>query len=51
MDPHECARQMIRAIESRKFEVTIGGKETLGVWVKRLAPSLFTRLIQKAKVV
>jgi dehydrogenase/reductase SDR family protein 7B len=45
-----CARQIIRAVEKEKEEVNIGGKETLGIYVKRFLPSFFSRIIRKAKV-
>ena len=50
MDPHQCARQMISAIESGKEEVNIGGKETFGVLIKRFFPTLFSRMIRSMKV-
>ncbi|MBS1960045.1 MAG: SDR family oxidoreductase [Bdellovibrionales bacterium] len=50
MEPRECARRMIAAIQARKYEATVGGKETLGVLLKRFLPGLFTRMIYKAKV-
>jgi len=50
MSAEECARQIIRAVEKEKEEVNIGGKETMGIYVKRFIPSLFSRIIRKAKV-
>lgn len=50
MSPANCAEKMITAIEKHKEEVYIGGKETYGVWLKRWAPNLFSRLMRKAKV-
>ncbi|MDX9846686.1 MAG: SDR family NAD(P)-dependent oxidoreductase [Tenuifilaceae bacterium] len=43
----ECARQYIRAIERRKPEKLIGGKELLMVHIKRLFPKLFFRIVGK----
>lgn len=51
MAPDVFARKMIAAIEAQKEEVNIGGKEVLGVYLKRFAPGLFSRIIRKAKVV
>jgi len=45
-----CAQQIASAIEREKEEVYIGGKEVLGVYVKRFFPSLFSRLIRKVAV-
>jgi len=48
--PAQCARQIADAIEREKEEVYIGGWETLGVYAKRLAPTLFNRAIRKMNV-
>jgi short-subunit dehydrogenase len=45
-----CARKIIRAIERKKNEVYIGGREVLGVYVKRFFPNWFARIIRKAAV-
>lgn len=50
MPAEECAKQIIKAIEQKKDEVYIGGKETKGVLLKRLFPSYFAKIIKKAKV-
>jgi len=50
MTAQECAKQLIKAIEQRKDEVYIGGKETKGVLLKRLFPGYFAKIIKKAKV-
>ena len=44
------ARKMIRAIEKGKEEVNIGGREVYGVYLKRFFPSLFNKIVRKAKV-
>lgn len=51
MLPEVFAKQLIKAIAAKKDEVYIGGKETKGVWIKRIFPGLFNRLIRKAKVI
>lgn len=48
--PEVCAARMLRAIEARKREVYIGGKEVLAVYVKRCFPGLFARLIARVRV-
>jgi dehydrogenase/reductase SDR family member 7B len=50
MDPDVCAEKIVRAIEGEPNEVYMGGKEKLGVYLKRFAPNLFARIIRKAKV-
>jgi len=45
-----CAQKIIRGIESDKNELLIGGKETLGVYIKRFFPGIFAKIIRKAKV-
>lgn len=50
MSAEECAKQIIKAIENKKDEVYIGGKEVKGVLLKRLFPSYFAKIIKKAKV-
>jgi dehydrogenase/reductase SDR family protein 7B len=48
--PADFARQAAHAIAQRHNEVYIGGRETWGVLLKRLAPGLFTRFLSRAKV-
>ena len=50
MSPEKCARKTIRAIDRRREEVYIGGREVAAVYVKRLFPSVFSRLLRRAKV-
>lgn len=45
-----CAKRIVRAIEKKREEVYIGGKEVLGVYIKRLFPSLFSKVIRKVPV-
>lgn len=45
-----CAEKIVSAIENNKEEVYIGGKEVLGVYLKRFVPWLFSRIIRTAKV-
>lgn len=49
MDPHTCALKIIKALRNEKREVYIG-KESYAAYVKCYLPSLFARLIKKAKV-
>jgi dehydrogenase/reductase SDR family protein 7B len=50
LSPQEFARLALRTIDQKKFEAYIGGRETIGVLMKRLFPNYFTKLIAKAKV-
>lgn len=50
MEPDVFARKMIKAIESKKNEVYIGGREVWGVYLKRWFPDLFARIIRKTAV-
>jgi short-subunit dehydrogenase len=45
-----CAQKIVRAIENKKEEVYIGGKEVWGAYIKRFFPSLFSRIIRKVSV-
>ncbi len=51
MLPEVCAQKIIKAIQAGKSEAYIGGKETLGIYIKRFFPQLFQKIIRKAKVV
>lgn len=50
MSPATCARSIIAAIEKGKNETLIGGRETMGVYIKRFFPNMFARIIRQAKV-
>lgn len=45
------AKKMLNAIEKKKNQKVIGGKEVLGVYLKRFFPALLAKVIRKAKVV
>ena len=44
------AKRMVQAIEKKKFEVYIGRKEVLGVYLKRFFPKLLHHFVLKSKV-
>lgn len=50
MDPRVFAKKAADVIYARKYEDYIGGKEVLGVKLKRFFPDLFAKKIAKAKV-
>ncbi|AOW21311.1 SDR family oxidoreductase [Urechidicola croceus] len=51
ISPDVFAKKMIRVIEKRKNEVTIGGTKEIGsVILKRLSPKLLAKLVRKVNV-
>lgn len=50
MSPEACAKAIRSGIERNMEEILIGGKETYAVYLKRFFPTLFSKLIRKAKV-
>lgn len=50
MPVEEAARRTLRAIRQGKEEVWFGGKEVLGVYLKRFFPAYFSQIIRKVKV-
>lgn len=50
MPPEECAEKMLQGIAKGKQEIYIGGKEVWGVYLKRLAPRLLNKILQRNKV-
>jgi dehydrogenase/reductase SDR family protein 7 len=50
MNVAQFAKKLIKAVEANKFEVYIGGKEVLGVYLKRFFPKLLHRVVLKSKV-
>lgn len=52
MSPEECADAIIKAIVQGKQQVLVGkGRPIIGTYVKRLSPTLFTRLVRKEQVI
>ena len=50
MDADKCAKKIVRAIKSKKYETYIGGKEKYGVFLKRFLPALYRKVVRKASV-
>lgn len=46
----DAAMAMIRAVESNKQEVYFGGKEVMGVYLKRFFPALLRGVVKKMKI-
>ncbi|MCK6509927.1 SDR family oxidoreductase [Myxococcota bacterium] len=50
MPAEVCAQKILRALAKKKEEVYIGGREVMGVYLKRFVPALFSRILRKTKV-
>lgn len=50
MPPERLAEKILNTIQSGKEEAYFGGKEVLGVYLKRFFPRYFSSVISKAKV-
>ena len=50
MLPEDLAKKILRGVYKNKEEIVVGGSERYGVLVKRLFPSLFSKLIKRIKV-
>ncbi len=46
MPAERCAKLMLNAVAAGREEVTIGGKEVLGTYLKRFFPALLSRLLR-----
>ena len=49
MDPDKCARKIIRSLEKNKYEILIGGKELIMVFLRRNFKRLFFKLASNIK--
>lgn len=47
--PPKCARKIVKAIEKRKHEAYICGKEVLGIYLNRFTPSLLSHIVRMPK--
>lgn len=45
------ARKMIRAMQRKKYEAYIGGREVQGIYLKRFFPKLLHRVVMRSQVV
>ena len=46
MSPEECAKRIVEAIFAEKQEVYMGGKEVLGVYLKRFFPRILSKIVR-----
>ena len=47
--PEKCAAAIVRGVARRQEEVYVGGGEVLGIYLKRFAPWLLSRIVRKMK--
>lgn len=50
MEPDRFARKLLPKILKGKEEIYIGGKELIGVYLKRIAPRLLNRILRRSEV-
>ncbi|WP_343065449.1 SDR family NAD(P)-dependent oxidoreductase [Arenibacter arenosicollis] len=50
LSPQVFAKKMVKAIENEKFEVYIGRKEVMGIYLKRFFPILLHKVVLRNKV-
>ncbi|WP_339751826.1 SDR family oxidoreductase [Algoriphagus aquimarinus] len=50
MSAEQCAKEIFNALNHKKEEVYIGGKETMGIYLKRFVPTIFTKILRKSEV-
>ncbi|SDQ79779.1 SDR family oxidoreductase [Flagellimonas zhangzhouensis] len=48
--PELAAKKIVAAIEKNKFEAYIGGKEIMGIYLKRFFPKLLHKMVLKSQV-
>jgi dehydrogenase/reductase SDR family member 7B len=47
LKPEDLAKSIIKAIKNKKEELVIGGKEVMGVYLKRFFPKLLSKIVRK----
>jgi dehydrogenase/reductase SDR family member 7B len=47
--PERCAAAIVRAVARRREEVCVGGWEVTGLYLKRFAPWLYSRIVRRMK--
>jgi len=51
MSAHECAVKILKAVDKKKEEVVIAGKEKYGVLLKRFFPNYLSKVLKKRTVI
>jgi dehydrogenase/reductase SDR family protein 7B len=49
ISPEKCARAIVRAVATRREEIYVGGWEVAGIYLKRFAPWLLSRIVRRMK--
>ncbi len=50
LPPEKLADEILKAIRRQKEEINVGGKEIIGIYLKRFFPLFFSKFIRKQKV-
>ena len=50
MLPEVLAKKILRAVVNGKEEIAVGGRELMGIYLKRFFPKLLSKIVRKAKV-
>ncbi len=50
MPPAVCAERIVKGLEKGSEELLVGGREIIGVYLKRFVPGLLSRIIARTKV-
>ncbi len=50
MPADDCARRILKAVAAGREEVYIGGREVMGIYLKRFFPGLLARILRNRKV-
>ncbi len=50
LDPAVLAKKILRALENGREEAYFGGREVMGVYLKRFFPRILSRMVKSAKV-
>lgn len=50
MDPMVCAKRIAKAMQAKRAQVIIAGRERAGIYLKRWCPALYRAVIRRVKV-
>ena len=50
ISPEKCAAAIVRGVARGREEIYVGGGEIAGIYLKRFAPWLFSRVVRKMKI-
>ena len=49
IDPSVLAAKILKALKNGKEEIYVGGREVMGIYLKRFFPRILSRVVRKAK--